>query len=187
MLKIALILTKGNQFIMQSNRFSKFKKTIHLITAMLLLSFLFITCCDDDDCVVPECNVSLGNGSVVTVTSNVSGGQGTQITPDIIDSSDITDQSAVVKFTVLKIGRCHQVVGYGHAWSSSSATPRIGIDDFVDYEDNINFNDEVVTILNGLSSNTTYWVRSWIAIEKQDCTRERVIFYNDNISEFTTL
>ncbi len=172
---------------MQSISITKFKKVIQLVFYMFFLSFLFITCCDDDDCVVPECNTSLGNGSVVTVTSNVSGGQGTQITPDIIDPTDITDQSAVVKFTVLKIGKCHEVVGYGHTWSSSNATPRVGNDEFVDYENNINFNDEVVSIINGLSSNTTYWVRSWIAIEKQDCTRERVIFYNDNISEFTTL
>lgn len=156
--------------------------------AMCFLPLLLFTSCNKDDgCEVAECSISLGNGSAVTVTNNVSGGQGTQITPDIIDASSITSQSAVVKFTVLKIGRCHEVVGYGHTWSSISATPRIGIDNFIDYENNINFNDEVVTIMNGLLPNTKYWVRSWVAIEAQDCTRERVIFYNDNISEFTTL
>lgn len=173
---------------MQNNHLSKDRKIINLFGALLIFAFLLLTSCSkDDDCDVAECSISLGNGSVVTVTSNVSGGEGTQITPDIIDPSSITDQSAVVKFTVLKIGRCHEVVGYGHTWSAVRGTPRIGIDNFVDYENNINFNDEVVTIMNGLLPETRYWVRSWIAIEKQDCTQERVIFYNDNISEFTTL
>lgn len=154
---------------------------------ILFLPLLVASCKDDNDCDVPECSVNLSDGAVVTVTSGVSGGQGTQITPDVIDSGSITETSAVVRYTVLKIGRCHQVIGYGHTWSSTHATPRVGVDEFVDYEGGVNFNDEVVTVMNQLQPQTQYWVRSWIAIEAQDCTRERIIFYNDNISEFTTL
>lgn len=144
---------------------------------------------DKDSCELPVCTTRVQNGNklAVSVIDNVSGGEGTQITPDIIDVSSITSNAAVVKFTVLKIGGCHRVLGYGHTWSSTSATPRIGVNNFIDYEDNVNFNDEVATIMRNLFPNTKYWVRSWIAIEKQDCTKERVLFYNDSISEFTTL
>lgn len=157
------------------------------LAVLILLLILLNPACCEEECDVPECNISLADGAVVTVTSNVSGGGGTQITPDSIDQASVTDQSAVVSNKVLRIGQCHQVLGYGHTWSSTSATPRIGIDEFSDYEDNINFNDEVATIMSGLSSGTTYWVRSWVSIEYQNCTRERIIFYNDNISQFTTL
>lgn len=157
--------------------------------AFILVSLILLTSisCTKDGCELPDCTVRIRNGSTITITGNVSGGEGTQITADSIDSSSITSNAAVIKFTVLKIGGCHKVMGYGHTWSSTSATPRIGTDNFVDYEDNINFNDEVSTIMRNLFPKTKYWVRSWIAIEKKDCTQERVIFYNDFISEFRTL
>lgn len=141
----------------------------------------------DEECEFSECGTSLANGAVITVSSNVSGGEGTQITPDIIDTSSITTESATVKFSIKKIGSCHTVIGYGHTWSSIHATPRTGTDTFSDYENNVNFNDEVTTVMRNLTSNTTYWVRSWIAIEGQACdTRKRVVFYNDKVSEFRT-
>lgn len=157
---------------------------IYLIGLLFVLLFSF---CRNSDCDVTKCKLSLGGEAAVTVTSNVSGGKGTQITPDIIINSSITESSAVVKFSVVRIGSCHEVVGYGHTWSSSSATPRIGLDEFIDYEVDVNFNDEIITIMNGLTPNTKYWTRSWIAIEIHDCERKRIIYYNDKISEFTTL
>ncbi|MEM7104959.1 MAG: hypothetical protein AAF502_17615 [Bacteroidota bacterium] len=158
---------------------------LKIIFIIGLLSFS--TACKKNDCVIPECRITLGNGSAVTVTNNVSGGQGTQITPDIIDPSSITSSSATIKFNVHRIGVCHVVIGYGHTWSSTNGTPRIGTDDFSDYGSNVNFGDEVLTSMNNLTSNTKYWVRSWIAIEVQDCTIERIIYYNDDVSDFTTL
>ena len=187
MVGIKFIRIKGNLFIMLNKYSSYLNRLVHLLGLMFVFSFLFLTSCNNDDCVIPECRTNLDNNTIVVVTGDVSGGEGTQITPDIIDSLSITNQSAVVKFSVLKLGRCHKVLGYGHTWSSNSGTPIIGSDNFVDYENNINFNDEVVTLMNGLSPQTKYWVRSWIAIEKQDCGLERIIFYNDKISEFTTL
>lgn len=173
---------------MQSDFLLKWlKSNIFLIFPITLFAlFIIFSCKKENDCDVPECSVNLGSSGVVTVTSNVSGGQGTQITPDIVDNTSITETSGTVKFTVLKVGKCHKVVGYGHTWSSVNATPAIGIDSFSDFEDNVNFNDEVVTLMNNLESKKKYWVRSWIAVEVQNCTRERIVYYNDNISSFTT-
>lgn len=175
-------------FIMQSNYSIisvKSAKNIALFIQLLTILILY-SCKKGNDCDVPECNVNLGGSGIVTVTSNVSGGQGTQITPDIIDLSSITQSSAIVKFKVLKIGKCHKVIGYGHTWSSTNGTPTIGTDNFIDYEDNVNFNDEVVTLITNLESNKTYWLRAWIAIEVQNCTQERIVYYNDTVSSFTT-
>lgn len=154
---------------------------------LLLLITIFLFSCPKEKCNLPDCRIRLGSGSAIVVTENVSGGQGTQITPDEIDQASITARSATVKFTVLRIGGCHKVLGHGHTWSSDNATPKIGIDNFVDYEDGVNFNDEIKTVLRNLQPNTRYWVRSWIAIEEKSCGRERIIFYNDKSLEFKTL
>ncbi len=138
-----------------------------------------------DECKYEECSVSI-SGRSVTVTANVSGSGGTQITPD--STLSISNSSAEVIFKVLRVGSCHKVLGYGHVWSSTYATPNLDNARFVDYGENVNFGDQVKTNMNNLLPSTKYYVRGWIAIEKQDCDiKEREIFYNDNISEFTTL
>ncbi|MEM1123965.1 MAG: hypothetical protein AAGJ18_26240 [Bacteroidota bacterium] len=159
-----------------------------LVTVFFSLLFFTTIACskDSEECNPATCKVRIGNGESVSAIKNVSGGEGTHITADVINQSDITERSALVEFKVLRIGGCHQVIGYGHTWSAINATPKIGIDYFTDYGDNINFNDEVATLMTNLRPNTKYWVRSWIAVEKLDCTQERVIFYNDTISAFTT-
>lgn len=160
----------------------------HTLKLLLIIPFVIMASCkEESDCVVPECGSSISSGTSISVTKNVSGGEGTQISPDSIDAASITSTSAVVKNQIKKIGQCHEVIGYGHTWSSKNASPRIGVDWFVDYQNNVNFNDEVATLMSDLTPGTKYWVRSWIAIEKQNCDRERIVFYNDDISEFTTL
>ena len=168
---------------MQSRNVTKFALNVLFIISVVINA----SCKEKSDCVVPECGASISNGTSISVTKGVSGGGGTQISPDSIDAASITSTSAVVKNQIKKIGQCHEVIGYGHTWSSANASPRIGVDWFVDYQNNVNFNDEVVTLMSDLTPDTKYFVRSWIAIEKQNCDRERIVFYNDDISEFTTL
>lgn len=188
MTKIKYTLTKENQFIMPNNPYSAFQRFIKLISfSIYLLLLTIISCNKEEGCELPNCKVKISNGSELEVTENVSGEDGTHITANIIDESNITNNSASVKFTVLRIGGCHKVIGYGHTWSATNATPRIGIDYFVDYEENINFNDEVATIMRNLLPNTKYWVRSWIVVEIQDCSEKRITYYSDTISTFRTL
>lgn len=151
---------------------------------LIALSTLQFSC--EDECDYPECSISL-TGTPIVVSANVSGGSGTHITPDVIDSTSITTESATVTFKVKRIGKCHVVLGHGHVWSSSNSVPTLGNDNYSDYENNVNFNDEISTVIRDLTPNTRYWVRSWIAIEIQDCSRQRVVFYNDKSTEFTTL
>lgn len=151
------------------------------IVFIVLLSALFNYSCNK--CEVKECNSSV-SGRQVTVTANVSGGGGTQITPDSI--SEVTSQSAKVSYVVLREGGCHKILGYGHVWSAVDATPTLENGSFSDYGDNVNFNDQVKTSIIGLLPATKYYVRSWVAIEISDCDRNREVMYNDRISEFTT-
>jgi hypothetical protein len=162
-------------------------KKLNLIYLLIFLVIPFS--CKKKECDLPSCSSISSNGNkvVFTVTGNVSGGNGTQIRADSIDMSSITNHSALVTFQIVKIGKCHKVLGYGHVWSSLRATPVIGDDNFADYGTTVNFGDNATTLITDLKPNTTYWVRSWIAVEKNDCNRERKVFYNDQISTFTTL
>ena len=124
------------------------------------------------------------------MTSNVSGQEGTQITPDQIIESSITSNSALVSTTLLKIGKCHNLLGYGHVWSFDDATPSLSSlsdFDFTDNGVNANFNDDFSSNMLSLMSNTKYYVRAWVAVENADDPNDRILFYSDKISSFETL
>jgi hypothetical protein len=153
---------------------------IKIVLIIMLGAVLNYSC---DECEVKECKTTI-SGRQVTVTANVSGGGGTQITPDSI--SEVTSQSAKIAYVILREGACHKIIGYGHVSSATDATPTLENSTFSDYGDNVNFNDQVKTTMNGLLPATRYFVRSWVAIEISDCDKTREIMYNDAISEFTT-
>ena len=143
--------------------------------------------CSSDDCEVPDCRVNLSGRQFEILEESLSGGSGTQFTPDRVVPGSITNSSAQIEFTVKQIGGCHDVVGYGHVWSAVNANPLVGRDIWTDYGTNVNFNDVVRTNMLLLAPNTTYFVRSWVTIEIQDCEARRETYYNDMVTEITTL
>jgi len=166
---------------MHAGQYHRLRLLFSLAAVLLLFSG-----CPGDECNLPDCRTILNGGPPIVVTESVSGGQGTQITPDIVDTASVTANSAAVSFTILRIGGCHDLIGHGHVWSSNVATPTLGRGFSADYGDNANFNDRVITIMEDLAPGTTYYVRSFIAIENRTCDMERIIFYNDVATEFTT-
>lgn len=162
---------------------------MHKILIFFLIGFVSLGSGCDDECNKPDCRQSLGSGGRLRVldANEFSGEEGTLITNNVLDSLSVTSESAVVRYTFYKISNCHLVIGYGHTWSSVRATPTVEFDNFTDYETNVNFNDEVVSLLGNLNAATKYWVRSWVAVESNDCFEDRKILYSDEVLEFTTL
>lgn len=153
-----------------------------------LVLFLLSSCSlfnnsDDDD--VESCAVNVSNTSIV-VTDNVSGEEGTQITPDEIITSSITTNSAEVSFRVLKVGSCHEIIDYGHTWSNNIATPTVEVAEKSSYGSNVNFGDEVRTVMNDLTPNQLYYVRGYVTIRSLNGENQVKTLYNDNISTFMT-
>jgi hypothetical protein len=118
-------------------------KGFRIVIAVLV--FPMLGCPMEEE--LSNCSLSLVENGTITVTANVSGEKGTQITPDEIIESSITPNSAEVRFTVLRIGSCHRILGYGHVWSPTKSTPSLGENNVrsSDFGANVNFNDEVIT------------------------------------------
>ncbi len=160
-----------------------------LLLLLLLLGFLIIlpACPTTTDPEEESCKVNVAN-STITVSSNsdVSGEEGTHITPDIILSSSITSNEAEVGFTVHKVGNCHEIIDYGHVWSNEFATPTVENASQSNFGSNVNFHDEVKTLMTDLIGNRKYYVRAYVKVIDLDQGNEKVL-YNDIISSFTTL
>lgn len=172
---------------MRINQYKVFRSKSSLQIYSLLFVLLYSASCNpDSDCLVPECEKSVVTSITVVSPDDNSGGDGTLITADLLDSSSITANSATIEFTIKKVGQCHKVIGFGHTWSSTNGTPRIDIDNFSDYGEVVTINNKAKTYMNNLSPGTDYFVRNWIAIEKIDCTIERKIYYGNNIITFRT-
>lgn len=150
---------------------------------LFFVCFGIFSCTDDEP--VQSCRVNVVNSSI-TVTANVSGEEGTQITPDIIETSSITFNSAEISFTVHKVGRCHEVVDYGHVWSKEYATPTKENANQSNYGSNVNFGDEVRTLMLNLPVKSKIYVRGYVTIRSLEDYTEKTL-YNNNISTFTTL
>jgi hypothetical protein len=146
---------------------------------------LGISSCIDDEPVQGSCRVNVANSSI-TVTANVSGEEGTQITPDIIEQSSITAYKAEISFTVHKVGKCHEVIDYGHVWSRLQATPTKENAAQSNYGSNVNFGDQVSTLMYNLTPNRKYYVRGYVTIRSLEDNTEKTL-YNNNISTFTTI
>ena len=141
--------------------------------------------CKEDGLMLDSCIVNVANSSI-TITSNISGEEGTQITPDDINQSSITTNSAEISFKVHKVGECHEVVDYGHVWSLEFATPTVENANQSNYGSNVNFGDEVKTLMNNLSPNRKYYVRGYVKVRGLEDNSTKTL-YNDNISSFTTI
>ena len=175
-----------NLFIMQINFLRLFgTRSLYLVISFLSISIFSSSC--SWDCDFEPCEGVTVSSITVVSPSDYSGGNGTLITADTLDLSSITENSATIEFTIKKVATCHKVVGYGHTWSSTSATPRLGVDHFSDYGEVVTVNNKAKTFMTDLTSDTQYFVRSWIALEKQDCVRERIIYYSNDITSFKTL
>lgn len=171
-----------------------FMKTVQNISIynclFLLICLLFYSSCKKPDPPVievviqeePSCGINLKDQKLTVVSNLNSGEEGTQITPDSIFNINI--ESAQVRNKVLKVGRCHRIIGYGHVWSNTNGTPTIENDIVKDYGTNVNFGDEVNTLMIDLVPNTKYWVRSFVTIENED-SKEQKTLYNNFISDFT--
>lgn len=147
--------------------------------------FLILFCACKTEPPQSTCRVNVANSSI-TISTNVSGGEGTHISPDIIDESSIQQESAEISFIVHRIGQCHEVVSYGHVWSDEFATPTVLNSDQSSYGSQVNFGDEVRTLMDFLYPNTKYFVRAYITIIGLEDGVEKTL-YNDQISSFTTL
>lgn len=155
---------------------------------LLFIGALILSSCECE-CKMDECRIN-ALGKPITIYSNVSGGQGTHITPDTIWK--VLNTSATVNLTIKRIGRCHKVLGFGHVWSRQEV-PLLDFDKFTDFG-SINAEDfkediKIGSILMDLTPKTNYYVRSWVAVDVSnvDCTVERTVYYNDVILKFTTL
>lgn len=162
------------------------EKMFSFVLKFTLIAFIFTmySCSKDEG--EETCKVNVANSSV-TVTSNVSGEEGTQISPDKIISSTITASSADVIFKVHKVGACHEIIDYGHTWSKDVATPTIDSEKShrSGYGTHVNFGDEVRTSMKDLVANKKYYVRGYVIIKSENYNIK--VLYNDNITVFKTL
>lgn len=133
----------------------------------------------------PDCKVSVAN-SAILVTSNVSGEEGTQISPDEISTPSISTNSAEITFRFHRVGNCHEVVNYGHVWSSVNGTPTVNNSNRSSFGSDVNFGDAVNSFMNGLAPNTKYFVRGYIQIRSKEDGSE-IALYNDEVTSFITL
>ncbi|MCC6448847.1 MAG: hypothetical protein IT215_09220 [Chitinophagaceae bacterium] len=163
-------------------------KIFILITLFWLIIFYSCDCeCENEDCRVDV------NNQTIQVVSNVQGRRGTYISPDSI--LNITRTGAIVTLKIFSISPCHNIIGYGHIWSTSpNATFESLIRDF-NYKDYgeidksiFDKNLSIGSYMTNLLPNTVYYVKSWIVIDVThlDCSIERQIIYNNEI-KFRTL